>query len=559
MENWNFRKPIIVGEFGVANIVLAYEPGMKADFSDVRFVTGDGLEFLDYRRASFVSGVTATFHVAVAEAKIYCIFGNPLAVYESTWTAPVSVLKTIDHETGFVKHASNPIIPLGASGQWDDYFVYGVAPYEEAGTIYLFYSGMRNVGANPRLEGSIGLSTSTDGGVTFVKQGKLVDRGDVPDLGITPFDVKKIGSTYYMFCTIFNSGSTTYKLCYLTSTDLLNWSNYTPITGVDSSAHGPCVIDDPSDPTKLIMYYTGNMLTTPCIKRVTANKSNPASWSGNTTVFAGTSLYPSVRYTGTHYEMFVAVLLSGGGYSTYKTVSADGLSFQPTDLIPVPNGPSGSWDQGYITCPRIIGDKLFYSARKSGGLGYEGIGMASLSNVGGVAEWGFSRGVSQPSAVAKTGSFGLSQVGSATKPFIATIVGGLDKTYEVWIYDSMTTSAEHQIAFRLADDIAEVLPMVGVWTETSTTKYVYRLKGGAFVASGITRTLGWHKLSFDVTAAGVAIKIDDVLVATDTTINPNAIKYAGLFSHKSGTSYFDDFRILGSEFVTVQVGTELIP
>jgi len=58
---------------------------------------------------------------------------------------------------------------------------------------------------------------------------------------------------------------------------------------------------------------------------------------------------------------------------------------------------------------------------------------------------------------------------------------------------------------------------LGVYTPTSTTKYVYRI-GGATTATSITRTTGWHQFCVDYSGrAGAAFSIDGTSVGTVST------------------------------------------
>jgi hypothetical protein len=492
---WTLRKPIKVDNIGLIKVEIPFEDGMKSDFSDVRFFGADETTVLDYLRQSYTASTSAVFLVDCPDTNIYCYFGDPSASYIGA-LVPGTVIKTITHENGYVKHSGNPIIPLGTSGQWDDYVIYGSAPIEVSGTIYNFYGGSENVGANPRLETSVGLSTSTDGGATWTKQGKIIDKSVVVGLGITPYCIREFSGTYYLFMSVYNSGATTYNIGYMTSTDLLNWSGYTVLTGIDSSAHAPCVIDDPTDNTKIIIYYTGNMLTTPTVKRATALKSNPASCSNNTSVLGNIhSLYPWVTFNGLFYEMLFTKP-STPGYTSYKTASQDGLSFPDSNLYPVPNGGAGSWDLSYVNMPRTLGNLYFYSARSTNAAGamYVGVGMAEKTATGGVIDWGW---------------------GSAN-------------------VSSDTTA------------------------HSGTTKYVYRKSTGSFTATSITRTTGWHKLTYEINE-DIVFKIDDVVVATETIMDTDNVKGLGMYGYTAGTAYFDDYEVIDISTLPCRIGTEDAP
>lgn len=277
----------------------------------------------------------------------------------------------------YVKDQPTAVIPLGAGGQWDDYYVYAAAAIREGGTISVLYGGTQNFGANPRIEMEIGLATSADNGRTYAKQGRVITRGSVPGNGIAPFSLIKIGSTYYLFCCNFNTTGTTYDACLMTSTDLMTWGGYTALSGIDASSHSPFVMEDPADPTKLILYYTSMISsgTQPTIKRAVASKSTPATWTQTGTVLPVDAIYPCVRFDGSRYEMFYS-RPNPSEFRLFRTSSADGLTFPDTSREIVPSGNAGAFDSGYLTTPFALDDILLYSGRTSGGSGYIGIGQA---------------------------------------------------------------------------------------------------------------------------------------------------------------------------------------
>ncbi len=456
----------------------------------------------------------------------------------------------IDHEQGYARVSTSPIVPLGAAGEWDDYFVYGVAVIrDDDGLLHLFYSGTRNSGANPRLEGSVGHSTSSDG-LTFSKQGKVIDKCDVPDLGLTPFSILRIDGVYHLFCAIFNNTGTTYNCCVLTSTDLVNWTWVGKMTGLDPSAHSPCVIEDPADASKLILYYTSMMAVPGArIHRATASKADPLTWSDDMPVTDFPSIYPSVRWTGERFEMFVAKPVESDvssieGYTIHKTASIKGLSFpDPNKWTPIiQRGALSAFDYRYTTTPFVFEDRVFYSGRPLDNLGYRGIGCAKLCPIGGIFGWDWTKAGVGPWSISKTGSFGIRlAAGSKGNPSAFSHGVGRDKAYEVWIYDDMTALAGFQNTFRVVDS-ALIGPVLGIWCGSSGAKYVYRLTGGTWASTGISRTLGWHKLTFDV-GDDVVMKIDDIAVATDSAFDTAIDFDVGLFGATAGTGYADDFSV----------------
>lgn len=553
------RKPIIASSAGVVSLSLQWEVGMKLDFGDVRFCGVDGVTELDYKRATYTSGVSASFLVSAPAGQIYAYFGDPALSYVSTWEPADTVILHFTHENGYVKDPGNPIIAPGPAGAWDDWMVYSCAVIEKDGVLYAFYGGGRNVGAEPRHMCDIGLSTSADDGETWVKQGKVLDKADFPlSGGVIPFSIIKIGDLYHLF-VVCVTDSTTWasEAGYVTSPDLAAWSAYTKVEGLAPLPHGTFVMDDPDSTDHLLMYYS--KVTDFTIRRARASKAAPSIWTDQGQVLGPQTVYPFTRKTGDKWEMFYA-RHNGTGYDLVKTASNDGLSFKSSTLIIIPNGGAGAWDENYSCVPRILGDKLFYTSRAAGKNYYEGIGMARMTaGAGSLLEWGYEAGVSGVSQAFKhSGDWGGFLTGGSTGPVIGYPADGKNKTYEIWIYDPLTTTAGFQMTFRLLSSGSVPQVLVGFDNGTSTSKYVYRKTGGSWVNTSINRSLGWHKFTYKVTDSGVQILIDDVLVATDTAFDVDDLQELRLYGNSAGTGYFDDYRVIGSEFVSGQVGTEIL-
>lgn len=532
---------------------------MKADFGDIRFRAPDGVTELDYKRAAYTSGVSASFLVSAPAGQIYAYFGDPALSYVSTWEPAETVIRHFTHENGYVKDAGNPIIAPGAPGEFDDWMVYSVAPIEKDGVIYAFYGGGRNVGSEPRHMSDIGLATSADDGATWIKQGKQLDKADFPlNGGMAPFTVIKIGSFYYLFVVCLTD-STTWgsEVGYVTSPDLVTWSSYVQCTGLLTYPHAPFVMDDPDSADHLLMYYS--KMSDFTIRRARAAKSAPSVWTDQGQVLGAQSIYAFVQKVGDKWEMAYA-RHNGTGYDLVKTASNDGLSFKSSTLIILPNGGSGAWDENYSCVPRFLGDKLFYTSRAAGKNYYEGIGLARMTaGAGSLLEWGYEAGVSGVSQAFKhSGDWGGFLTGGSNGPIVGYPADGKDKTYEIWIYDPLTTTAGFQMTFRLMSSGSTPQVLVGFDNGTSTSKYVYRKTGGSWVVTSANRAAGWHKFSYKVADSGVQILIDDVLVATDTAFNVDDLQELRLYGNSAGTGYFDDYRVIGTEYVSGQVGTEIL-
>lgn len=453
----------------------------------------------------------------------------------------------IDHVYGYKKHSIvSAIIPKGAAGAQDDLYVYGIATIKKDGVFHHFYSGTRQVTPDERdsrLYGQVFLATSSDG-KTCTKYGIVIPRTVVsPAKGLTPFDVKLIDGTYYMLCSVFGYSGRTYALALLTSSDLVSWSWLGYITGLDVEAHGGCIVEDPSDPTKVILYYT-SMVTMAHIKRAILDKSAMTVATGNMAVTNYPSIYPSARWEGDRWRMMFAMPV-GDQYRSYATASLDGLSFPHTNLLVSVPGPSGAWDSGYNTTPHMFEDKVYYSARFLNGSGYIGIGVCDLEDEGGIIGWDWTQGGVGPVNLPASNGFGMELVGgSKGMPAAFVHTRGSGKRYELTIYDSLNTASGFQNTFRVTNQ-GNLGPVIGINRDTSASKYVYRLTGSSpsWVITPISRTAGLHVFTFDVTDAGTDLKIDGVTVATDTAFDPLAYFTAGAFGYVGGTGLVKSFEI----------------
>lgn len=445
----------------------------------------------------------------------------------------------VSNDTGWIKDASNPI--LGPSPlPWDSLVAYAGVPLHVNGDEYLFYTGA----SDHRWHMSIGLA------INGVKQGMIIDRASVgyggANKGIMAFDVIEIDGTYWMYIVAFNGATGFYRICTMRSTDLVSWSDFVD-TGLDG--HGPCVMEDPSDSSKLIVYYT-HIGTKMSIRRASVNKSNLnlLTPTGTALSESGVNLvYPRSVWNGSYYELLFAkqVNTSPSQYRICKSASRDGLSFPVSDLVALPFGGVSDWDGGYVTVPRLSNGQLYFTARKYNEPDlYEGIGRCDWGSIGSLVEWDYANGnVSPTTDFAYDGAYGIKLVGGAESPRLVKLGEGKGKRYRVRIYDNLSTAANFQNTWRLfePDGLSDVV--LGLWMGASTSKYIYRTKGGSWTATSINRSVGWHILDFEVDVSEVRLKIDGVLVATDTNFNVDNLDVASLNGYTGGTGYADTCEI----------------
>ena len=93
-------------------------------------------------------------------------------------------------QTNWIKYENNPVLDVGLPGEWDSWRVNHHDVYLDEDTLKMWYTGETG---SPR-HFKIGLATSTDGGITWVK------RGD-PVLTPTPgaWDSEEVGMPVVIF------------------------------------------------------------------------------------------------------------------------------------------------------------------------------------------------------------------------------------------------------------------------------------------------------------------------------------------------------------------------
>ena len=125
-----------------------------------------------------------------AQAPCTLVFGDFVRVYFSGRPAPDAHGQYVSH-SGFVDLDRNdlshvlrvgeqPILPLGGTGEFDEFGTYPVSVCREADEVVAYYGGWTRCEAVP-FDVAIGRAVSVDGGVTFRKSGAGPVLGYSPD------------------------------------------------------------------------------------------------------------------------------------------------------------------------------------------------------------------------------------------------------------------------------------------------------------------------------------------------------------------------------------------
>jgi hypothetical protein len=115
----------------------------------------------------------------------------------------------------------------------------------------------------------------------------------------------------------------------------------------------------------------------------------------------------------------------------------------------------------------------------------------------------------------------------------------------VWFYDTATTGIYAGLyAFDSTNPATNPGFSVDV-ADWNPSTYVWYGPGMVATATSVTRTLGWHKLELQISAAGFSALIDNVVVGSVPgafTFNEVRLLVSG--PGETGTFYFDDFNLI---------------
>ena len=156
---------------------------------------------------------------------------------------------------------------------------------------------------------------------------------------------------------------------------------------------------------------------------------------------------------------------------------------------------------------------------------------------GNLSDWDETQGnVSASTDHPFQGSYGLKEVGSANPCNVIKSVSISGKRYIIWMYDTMSTTAEFLSVLRVGGSDGNV--GVGIYTGKSTTNYIYHDKSYTYFTTSISRSSGWHKLEIKPTGSNVDLYIDGSKVATVT--KPTETTNLNVAGHTAGIGYFDE-------------------
>lgn len=218
-----------------------YYGAVRGDFTDqetvriFRATSADGVTWNRPGLPLLIPGAVGQWDAAAVETPsiVKGSDGTYRLYYSGTYTTENEDkyqigLATSTDGVNFTKHPANPVIRLGATGEFDDYSIIDSSVlYDTAARQYkIWYSALSS-----KLAISIGMATSSDG-VTWQKQGQVMEmtleRNKATDFGVMGTSVAFDGQVYRMVYSILSDNipdhPTGLSLWYATSVDGKAWT-----------------------------------------------------------------------------------------------------------------------------------------------------------------------------------------------------------------------------------------------------------------------------------------------------------------------------------------------
>lgn len=348
-------------------IDLAYQSGMQADFSDVRFRWSDQSMLLHFWLETYVPGTSATFWVEVltipadpSTVTIYAYYGDTGAAGGSNGLAAFLAWDdfnraSINANTGtWTKYGSNPVI---AAGHGDPGIFY------ETGTWYLYVDNLST--------GNIRLYTSSDGLTGWSDQGDVLTKGGSgawDESFVRDPDVIKVGSTYIMMYAgqkVAGASATTHKIGRATASSPTGpWTKDAgnPVfTKTSNGANEPNIEYDAYDTGreyKLVYTYSasGGTDDVGVGSMGWATSSDSISWTDQGRLASLTSIQDQdvIRDTNGYYHYFLNASDNQIYHARTKSWLVDGLPVAGNYTLGLALGAGGTYDDAAAFAPSVV-------------------------------------------------------------------------------------------------------------------------------------------------------------------------------------------------------------
>ena len=274
-------------------------------------------------------------------------------------------------QTEWEKYPGNPVLDIGESGTWDDYYVYAPTVIFDGAKYQMWYSG--NGVSNVR----IGYATSADGIVWEKYPDPVLDIGESGTWDrcyvahpIVLFD----GTNYQMWYRGGSADCLHYRIGYATSADGIVWVKH-PYPVLDIGASGTWDDDRLGsstvlfDGTKYRMWYGGTDGSHFRIGYATSTDGivwekypDPVLDLGESGTWDDDGVGgATVLFDGKEYQMWYAGSSDASNNRIGHATSADGVEWNkhPQNPVLFP-GESGTWDDDHVGNPTVLFNGVDY-------------------------------------------------------------------------------------------------------------------------------------------------------------------------------------------------------
>jgi hypothetical protein len=390
----DYQMKLLVGESsGAVGEDVDCNSHCRTDFGDLRFTTSDGETVLNYWVES-VSGTSpnqlATVwikfdSIGIGNTTFYMYYGKISALL-----APADAPNT----GKWVRPQTTPVLPVGAGGSWDAFWVQIHSIVKVGSTYYAYYGGA----ANSSVLWKIGLATSPDG-ITWTKSGSnpVLDVGGVGEWDHTRVNGPCVwyeDGTFYMLYAGENTGGADWAVGLATSPDGVVWTKYgsNPVMtktalAWDSYFVSPGTMMLKEEGTYYFYYWGGTssnagngnwkigLATSTDLHMWTKSGNNPLLSPAGTTWEQGAVCEPCVLNISGTYYMWYQGNNSGGSRSRLGMASSSSKDSGWSEYVNNPvldaepdsatAGTSGVWDDQWCESPVVIqwgaSWRLYYS------------------------------------------------------------------------------------------------------------------------------------------------------------------------------------------------------
>ena len=291
-------------------------------------------------------------------------------------------------DSGFMRSECNPVVTYGASGEWDDYGLLSGAVIWDGSQYLMYFTGIDGsnwrIGAATSPDGVVWTKYANNPVIV------LGASGEWDDVHVLRPDALFDGSTYHLWYTASDGGY--YRIGHATSPDGFTWTKDPDNPVVDRGAYYVWDYYYAMHPTvaeydgEYHMWYTGYDGT---YSIGHATSADGWEWTKDD---ANPRLEPELAIEGTYLlnptvreldgKLYMVADYQSGTSARLRTLTtADGLNWMRTPAsVSFDRGASGEWDDGMTHIGTLLevdgGAHLYYRGAPSSSWAYNSVGVA---------------------------------------------------------------------------------------------------------------------------------------------------------------------------------------